>query len=441
MKKISAIRDRFRSAHPDHHAIVRGMAWVALFVFFGKLAGAAKEMAVAWRYGVSADVDAYLFVLNIVNWPVGVWFSVLSIVLIPLATRIRQVEPEEFSHFRSELLGLSILLGIILAFLAWAGLPVLLGSSWVGLSGSSKAIADNIVPIMALLAPLGVLISLFSTWMLASGRHTNTLLESVPAFVILTAILIIPVGGVQPLVLGTLAGLVFHLIGLAIPLASRGEIGLPRFSYRSPHWPAFLKGFGIMWAGQMLMSFTVIVDQVFAAKFGTGAIATLSYANRILALILGLGAVAASRAMLPVFSRSQALGGEQLKRVAFHWVRIMFAIGVVTIVIAWVLAPWGVRILFERGAFTPQDTQAVSDVFRYGLVQLPFYLSNIVLVSLLASKGRYTAISVAASFNLFLNMGALLVLTPLFGINGIPLATSVMYAATFILLSYIARKI
>ena len=54
------------------------MAWVALFVLLGSLVRAGKEMAIAYRYGVSAEVDAYLFVFNLVNWPVGVWFSVLT---------------------------------------------------------------------------------------------------------------------------------------------------------------------------------------------------------------------------------------------------------------------------------------------------------------------------------------------------------------------------
>lgn len=63
---------RLRDAHPDHHAIARGMAWVALFVLLGSVARAAKEVAIAYRYGVSAEVDAYLFVFNLVSWPVGV---------------------------------------------------------------------------------------------------------------------------------------------------------------------------------------------------------------------------------------------------------------------------------------------------------------------------------------------------------------------------------
>ncbi len=100
------------------------MAWVALFVFVGKLAGAAKEMAIAYRYGLSREVDAYLFVFNLVSWPIGVWFSILTVVLVPLAARMRQTDPSELPRFRSELLGFVILLGLALALAGWSGLPL-----------------------------------------------------------------------------------------------------------------------------------------------------------------------------------------------------------------------------------------------------------------------------------------------------------------------------
>src|SRR3569832_2839191 len=59
-----------------------GFAWVSLFSLVGKVAGAAKEMAIAWRYGISETVDAFVFMFNVVNWPITVWFSVLSVVFV-----------------------------------------------------------------------------------------------------------------------------------------------------------------------------------------------------------------------------------------------------------------------------------------------------------------------------------------------------------------------
>ena len=426
------------SLNPDHHAIVRGMLWVALFVFVGKFAGAAKEMVVAYRYGVSEEVDAYLFVFNLICWPVSLWFSILSFILVPLAVRIRQEAMADLSRFRAELLAFALVLGCDLALIAWFGLPVLLRSSWVGLSKSTLSIATDIVPDMVALIPLGVLGSLFSAWMLSSERHANTLLESVPALTILVALLILPHDGVSPLVWGTLTGFIFHVATLAAPLAWTGEIEMPRFTSHSPQWPAFWQGFGILLVGNALMSFIGIIDQFFAAHLDTGAIATLSYANRILALITGLGATAVGRATLPVFARIQARDENQLHKVAWHWVRVLFLMGLVAMLASWWLAPWCVKLIFERGAFNAQNTEAVTEVFRYGLIQLPFYFSAIVLVSLLASRRQNKLIAIGASTNLLVKIGANYALVPLLGINGIVTATAIMYMVSFIMLCWFA---
>ena len=161
---------RLRGAHPDHRAVARGMAWVALFVLLGSFARAAREVAIAYRYGVSAEVDAYLFVFNLVTWPVAVWFSVLTVVLVPLTAGIRRGARAELPLFRSELLGLTLVLGLALAFLNWLGLPLLLHASWTGLPDSTVSIGLNMVPALTLIAPVGVVISLFplGCWLLAA---------------------------------------------------------------------------------------------------------------------------------------------------------------------------------------------------------------------------------------------------------------------------------
>ena len=396
-------------------------------------------MAIAYRYGVSADVDAYLFVFNLVSWPIGVWFSVLTVVLVPLVARIRHDASVEFPCFRSELLGLTLLLGVCLMLLAWLGLPLLLRSSWTGLPASSVTIAINMVPALAILAPLGVLISLFSAWMLAAGRHANTLLEGVPSLVILVILITFPSGGVESLVWATVAGFAFHMLSLATPLARRGEIESPRFSHQSPCWPVFWQGFGIMLVGQALMSFVGIIDQFFAAHLNTGSIATLSYANRILALILGLGATAVSRATLPVFSRAQAQGGAQLHlhRIAIYWLQLLFVLGVGAMILGWWLAPWAVKLLFERGAFVAQNTEAVTQVLRYGLVQLPFYFVGILFVSILTSQARYKIVTLIGGINLVVKILFNYMLAEQMGIRGIMLATTFMLIFSTLMLGMV----
>ncbi len=426
----ATIISRLRNAHPDHRAIAEGMAIGALFIFLSKLAGAAKEMAIAWRYGVSEVVDAYLFVFSVVSWPVTVWFGVLVVVLVPLAAAIRERSPQDLPRFRAELLGLTLLVGTVLGLVAAAGLPAFLSSSASGLSGTSLGVALDIAPSLSLMAFLGMPISLLSAWITFERRYTNTLLEGVPALSILIVLLATSNTGPAPLVIGTLAGFALHLAGLSALLVRRTELEPPRFAFQSPHWGAFCRGFGIMLAGQAVLSVTNVVDQLFAARLGAGAIATLSYANRIVALVLGLGATAVGRATLPVFSEAQAKGLQHVDRIALRWSQLLFGAGIIALALAWWLAPWGVRILFERGAFTARDSRAVTEVLRYGLFQAPFFFASLVLVSLVSSRHQYTTLFVAGLVALGVKIGTNAVLIPWFGLDGLVLSNALVYGAT-----------
>lgn len=430
---LNTLRMRFKAADPHHLAILKGMLTVAVFTLVGKLMSAAKEMVVAYRYGISAEVDAYHFLYNLISWPIGIWCSVLTAVLVPLAARMRESASDELPHFRSELFGFTLLLGGGLALLAWLGIRTMLGRGGTGLPANSAQLASAALPGLILLLPLGMLAALQSAWMLAAGRHVNTLLDSIPTFFIAATILAFPSGDIAPLVWGTVAGFVFHLLALLIPMARRFELEAPSFSLLSPQWRWFWQGFGIMIGGQALMSLTVIIDQFYAVSLGTGSIATLGYANRILALILGLAAVAVSRATLPIFSQARPGGAGDIHSVATYWARMMFMVGIAVMAISYVLAPWAVKLLFEHGQFSPRDTLIVTQVLRYSLPQLPFYFSCMVLVSYALSQRRYKLIFWSGVLGCAGKILGNLLLVPLLGINGIALGAIVVYGLNALL--------
>jgi peptidoglycan biosynthesis protein MviN/MurJ (putative lipid II flippase) len=233
-----------------------------------------------------------------------------------------------------------------------------------------------------------------------------------------------------------------QLAGLGWPLQHIGELQQPMLGFQSSAWSSFWGSFGIMAAGQALMSFTGIIDQFFAAHLGAGAISTLSYANRIVSLLLALGATAISRATLPIFSELSGQGkAEAVKLLALRWASLMFLFGLIAMVVAWLMAPWMVRLLFQRGAFTAEDTLTVSKIIRYLLLQVPFYFPSILFVSLLASQQRYIVIQLVASSNLLIKIVFILLLMPTFGIYGIVLSTSIMYVtATLLMFLFLKRK-
>lgn len=413
----------------NHKQIARGMLAVGFFVLIGKFAGAAKEMAVAWRYGVSETVDAYLFVFNLAQWPISIWAGVIGAVLIPFAAKMRYESLDALPRFRAELLAATLLLGVTLGVLAWLVLPWLIQQPWVGLQPETAELAASMVNAMAWIIPFGFVSNLFAAWTMSTGRHLNTLLEGVPALVILVAVLLVS-GGSGPLVWGALLGFALQAVLLYAPLRWRGEAEHPAFRFRSEYWVTFFAGFGLMLVGQTLMSVTTLVDQFFAARLGTGALSTLGYCNRILALVMSLGAMTIGRAALPILSRTHAENGTQVGQLVKHWAGLLFLIGLVVSVVGITLAPFITELLFQRGAFTVNDTQRVADVLRYALVQVPFYFVSMVFMQALLSQSFYAAVAAISGISLVVKIAISWLLVPTMGLAGLLLATSVVYAVS-----------
>ncbi|EFV85833.1 hypothetical protein HMPREF0005_01469 [Achromobacter xylosoxidans C54] len=102
---MKALIRKLGSIHPDHQRIFKGAFRVAVFLLLGKAAGAIKEMAVAYRYGVSDAVDAYQFTMTMATWLPVTIVGVLSVVLIPVLVRLRRAEDAEREQFIRELQG------------------------------------------------------------------------------------------------------------------------------------------------------------------------------------------------------------------------------------------------------------------------------------------------------------------------------------------------
>jgi peptidoglycan biosynthesis protein MviN/MurJ (putative lipid II flippase) len=361
--------------------------------------------------------------------------GVLSVVLIPVLVRLRRADVAERNLFIRELQGWVGAAGIALALLTWFAWPQVVGVLGQGLSARVGDMTGQLLVAFAPVSALLLVAGISAARLRAQERHVNTLLDSVPAVATLAWVMLAAsADGVGPLLWGTLVGYAIQTVWLAW-LAARadgGFWGAPRLTLQSPHWPELLGAAGVMLIGQVAMSFVGPLDQYAAANLGANANATLGYASRLLSLVLGIGAVSVGRAALPVLADVQARGDTARARgMALKWSVLMVAAGAVAVAVGWILAPWGVSVLFQRGAFTAENTQAVAHVFRWGLLQLPFYFGVLILVQLLASQNRYRVMAAIAVANFALKAVLNTVLAPRMGAAGIMLATSLMYLLSF----------
>ena len=431
---IESLRRRLLGVHQDHKRIARSALILLGFVLAGKIVSASKEMMIAYRYGISGTVDAYQLALTLVTWVPVTLTSELGPLLVPSLINLRKDKAKK-NQFLGELEGLALAVGILFAVLLCLLWPHLGGLVSGNLSDSTRKMCREMIIGMAPVGILAFTICISASRLQACEKHINTLLECVPAIALLGFVLAARSNtSVLPLILGTTVGFVIQAAVLRA-LARRADTvhAFPRLSLKSSQWPATFRAMGILLFGAVIGNLAGPVDQYFLAHRGDGAIATLGYANRLLSLLLGMGALAISRATLPIISEILFLGDHARARsTALKWSLLMLAVGAIGACMAYALAPYAIALLFQRGAFTSQDTVAVTSSFRAGLVQIPFAFAVWVLVQLFVSEARFKVISITAVFGFFIKLAGNIVLVPLFGINGVLLATGLGTAAVFL---------
>ena len=433
---LKRLTSRFTRLHSDFTAAFLPARFrVAVFLLWGKAAGAHKDPAVADRDGVSDVVDAYQFTMTLANWLPITIVGALSVVLIPVLVNSRDEEDSLRKRFLSELHGWVILLGVLLAVGIYIGWPWVLEWAGAGLDAETRRMSAQLTWAFAPAALLTLLTGISAARLRARERYINTLLDSVPAVVILICVLLATTGAdVGPLLWGTLLGYVLQSAWLYwLAEKADGSSGRPRLSFSTHQWPDLMKAAGVMLVGQVAMSFVGPIDQYTAANLDGNANATLGYATRLLSLLLGLGAASVGRAALPVLADVQRRGdADRARKLALKWSVLMAAAGAGVTAIGWLLAPWMVALIFERGAFTLADTLRVAEVMRWGLLQMPFYFGVLILVQLLASQNSYRIMAGIAVANFLLKAIMNATLAPIMGASGIMLATSLMYALSYV---------
>ncbi len=187
------------------------------------------------------------------------------------------------------------------------------------------------------------------------------------------------------------------------------------------YWPIAL--------GTLLLSAAAVVDQSMAASLGTGSVSVLNYGNKLVALTLSVVAVSLSTVLLPRFSRLTTAGRwDDLDRTIRAYAKLIVAGTVPIAVILALAAEPMIRLLFERGAFTPETTAAVGRVQAYLALQIPFYVLVMLGSRLLSALDGNQIVLRIGALCLVLNIVADYALMQWFGVDGIAMATSVVYA-------------
>jgi len=185
-----------------------------------------------------------------------------------------------------------------------------------------------------------------------------------------------------------------------------------------------------------IVQINLVIGQIIASQ-QDGAIALLNYADRLYQLPLGVIGIAIGVVLLPELAR--ALGaGEQKTALTLQNRSLEFGLGLtVPAAVALALTPVPfIAVIYERGAFLPETTQAAAAALAAFAIGLPsFVLIKVLQPAYFAREDMRTPMWFSL-VSLVVNAGGSLALFPLLGHVGIAAATSLAGWANALLLGW-----
>lgn len=249
------------------------------------------------------------------------------------------------------------------------------------------------------------------------------------ATMIASLLILCPLIGIRGLVIGVLLGGVFEVLIQLKPLTKRGFSLGSGFMLNHP----VVKRIGRLLLpramGTAVYQISVLIDTVLASLawiVGSGGVAALYYSNRLVQLPLAVFGISLATAALPRMSKQAAAGDiASLKRTVAFSLKSVFFIMLPASAGLMILGNDIVRILFERGAFTPYSTAITFSALFYYSIGLFAYAGIKILVSTYYSMGDTLTPVKTASVCLLINLVLNLALMWPLKIGGLALATSV----------------
>lgn len=427
------------TAASTNRQIFSAMLVLVMMTGVAKLTTTVKELVVAGYFGTSEVVDAFLIAFLLPMFAISVLAGSFSASMMPTYIRTRDdagvVAARELF---SSVMALGILFLVAATFVLAVLAPVLLPLLGSGFSAQTMALTQSLFYWLLPVLVLTGIGHLYATAMNAGERFAAVALAPAvtPICAVVFLVFLVDEWGIHALAGGTVFGAAIELVILAKAATRRDIPLLPRWSGMTDELRVVIGQYAPMVAGAFLMSSTWLVDQAMAAMLETGSVATLNYANRVVAMMLGIVTMALGTALLPYFSRMVAdEDWAGVLHTFWTYARLIIFLSVPITAVLFLFSELIIDVLFERGAFSADDTSLVGRVQAFYLLQIPFYVLGILTVRLISSLRLNHLLMWGAGISLPLNILLNYIFMQWMGISGIALSTACVYAVSLLFLS------
>lgn len=347
-----------------------------------KLSGLLRETAIANSFGATGVTDAYLVAYTLPYFLQSVLGSALVTVVVPILTKYWLEGSEE----EASLVGSSLInvVGILLAGLTVLGIlvaPGLVHLTAPDLPAENFTLAVQLTRIMfpaVIFMGVGMVITGItnSRFNFALGAAAS----GVSNIIIIIGACFFTSAGIVGLAWATLISFVGFLL---IQIPALKKVGF-RYQlvlrWNHPAVKQVLKEIMPIFLGVAVNQIYFAINRIFASGLAEGSITILNYASKLMNLPIGIFVAAVASAIYPALSenaieKNQKSLAETMKK----GMSLIFLVAVPAAVGLIVLRVPIVQLLFERGSFLPDDTQATAFALLFFCIGLVPVAVNMVL--------------------------------------------------------------
>jgi putative peptidoglycan lipid II flippase len=407
---------------------------VGIGLGFAKLVSTLKELVVAWNFGTSDTLDAFLMAFMIPSFIINVVAGSFNAAFIPSYIQVGEKEGTTAAQklFSGAIVWSCGLLAITtLAMLVTA--PLYLSKIAAGFGHEKLELTYKL---LWMIAPNILFSGILTIWAAVLNAGERFALAAVaetitPAMTILF-MLLFHSWGVFALTGGLVAGQLVEMIVIGIALHRQHISLLPKWYGFDTNLRQVTSQYTPMIAGAFLMSSCSLIDQSMAAMLAPGSVAALLYGKRLVLLPITLTSTALSTAVIPYFSKMIAhKDWKSVDHTLGHYLRLIFFVTVPMTLLFMALSEPIIHLLFQRGSFTANDTHLVSEIQICFALQIPFYIANILVVRLVSAMKLNHLLMQVSALNLIVNIACNYLFIQWMGIKGIALSTSFVYMFCF----------
>lgn len=192
---------------------------------------------------------------------------------------------------------------------------------------------------------------------------------------------------------------------------------------------ALVRDWSLLALGAGTLALSSFIDNAIASTLGEGAVSVLSYAWKLPAGFATLLGLTLSTVLLPYFTdlANSAPAAAMLRSCRRVVVRLLGLAAPLAAICA-LASPLLVALLFQRGRFDAQAAGLVGVTQACYFVQLPFYLLCIVTQRMLQALSRFRFLFRLQAGLVVLNALTCYGLSRVFGVAGIAVSSTLMYA-------------